>query len=430
MHKKTSESGIVLIITLWVIVVLSSVSLAYIRQAQLEAKMVAFQRDVTIVDSIAKAGLRQALILLREDKIKDGGEDISERITPFLENDNFMYDGGSESWANNDELYVDVPFYEVNDKAGYYYVEVEDESAKFPINNPNTTLEMISHLLELSGVKEKEAMSLAAAIVDWRDEDDNPATMDRGGGFGGDVGFGGGGDEYSVYNSNRNRGGRGKNVIPEIAMKNGPLQSVDELLLIPGMTPDIVYGTVDPQENQPGRYRRKRLAKGEYLGLVNLMTVYENKINLNTVKLEVMESLLYPIIGTDAEKISQDWVEYRDGRDRETYTDDDNVLKTLDNSDMDDVHWSEVDGFTPDIMKALQPFSGIDSLVFVVTCMAEYEGIQKGYRAVVERQFTPWNQMPIFGIDTMRVEDLEQVKMQVRLFEPIFDVETRIDRMM
>lgn len=421
MMKHQQEAGIVLIITLWVIVVLASVSTAFIRQVQLEAKMVGFQRDITIVDSVAKAGLRQALVLLREDKIKDSGEDMEERVTTFLDDDNFMYDGGSEAWAHNDELYIDVPFYEFNDKVAYYYVEVEDEAAKFPINNSQVTMEMTQHLLELSGVSERDSETLAAAIIDWRDADDIPSTLESGGD----------GDEYSTYNSGRQRRGgrRGESEIPEIALKNAPIQSIDELLLIPGMTPAIVFGTADHDENRSGRYRRKRMRKGEYLGLSNLITVYERKINLNTVKYEVLESLLYPILGTDAENIAQDWVEYRDGRDNQTYTDDDHVLKTMDNSDLDDVHWSEVDGFTEDVMKALDPLSGIVSNIFVITCMAEYEGLEKGYRAVVERTFTPWDQMPLFGIDTMNVEDLEQVKLQVRLFEPIYEVEDKINQM-
>lgn len=426
-QKQTKEAGVVLIITLWVIVVLASVATVFIRQAQLEAKMVAFQRDTTIADSIAKAGLRQALILLREDKIKDSGEQISERITRFMDNDNFMYDGGSEAWANNDELYVDVPFYEVGEKAGYYYVEVEDECSKFPINNMSVTVDMIAHLLELSGVSERDSSSLAGAIVDWRDADEITTSSSQSG-----IGAGGGegGDEFSTYNSNRKRSGRrGGGEMPEVMIKNAPFDSVEELLMVPGMTPDVVYGTVDPDDNKSGQYRKKRLGKGEYLGLTNLMTVYDTKINLNTVKPEVLESILYPIIGTDAEDLAQKWAEYRDGRDRETYTDDDQVLKTTDNSDMDDIDWHEVNGFTEQVWTSLQPFLQIQSDVFAVTSMSEYDGIQKGFRAIVERKFTTWDQMPQFGIDTMKVEDLEQVKLQIRLFEPVYDVDSKIEEM-
>jgi uncharacterized membrane protein YgcG len=437
-QRQRQEAGVVLIITLWVIVILASVSLAFVRQTMIEAKMVGFQRDNTIANAVAKAGLQQAIILLREDKIKDSGEDMSETLTRFDDDDIYQYDGGTEAWADNPELYLDVPFYEMGDNAAYYYVSVEDEASKFPLNNMSTTVDMIAHLLELSGVKERDSMSLAGAIVDWRDKDDVPADLSGGNSAGGGGNRGGGGsssgqgDEFSHYNSGRSgRGKRGQQEIPQISIKNAQFSSIDELLLLPGMTPAIVFGTIDPDEMQSGRTRRRRMGKGEYLGLKNLVTVYDTHVNMNTVKQEVLESLLYPTLGKDAEGVAEDWVEYRDGRDRETYTDDDNVLKTVDNHDMDDVHYTEVSSFTDEIWKSLVPrIAKIESRLFVITCFAEYKGIEKGYRVVVDRQFTPWDQMPIFGMDTMNVEDLEQVKMQIRLFEPIYDVSQRIERMM
>lgn len=424
---RKNESGVVLIVTLWVIVILATVSLSYVRQVNLEVKMVGFQRDAMIVDSVAKAGLRQALVLLREDRIKDSAEDIQETAMRFMEDDNFRYDGGSEAWADNPDLYVDVPFYEIGDKKAYYYVDVEDESAKFPINNERTTLDMIARLLVLSGVSERDSETLAAAIIDWRDQNDIPEES-------GNSRFGGrGGEENDVYNqgTRRSRGrGRDRNDVPEIIMKNAPLNSIDELLLIPGMTPEIVNGTVDPEEGRGrGRISRRRLGKGEYLGLRNLMTVYSNRFNLNTVKLEVLEAILYPALGEEAARVAENWVEYRDGRDGETYTEDDQVLKTLDNSDNDDMHWTDVDGFDPNVIKAMEPFMQIHSDIYVISCLADYEGLRKGYRVVVERYFTPWDQLPVFGIDTQRLEDLEQVHLQIRLFEPLYDASDRIDNM-
>ena len=127
--------------------------------------------------------------------------------------------------------------------------------------------------------------------------------------------------------------------------------------------------------------------------------------------------------------MAQDWVDYRDGSDGETYTEDDQVLKTVDNSDMDRVHYTQVNGFTDELMARMKDFFTIASEIYVVTCLAEYEGIEKGYRVVVQRHFTPWNQLPVFGLDTNRLEDLEQVRLQVRLFEPLYDARRRIDRM-
>ncbi|MBI1388792.1 MAG: hypothetical protein GC154_10135 [bacterium] len=419
---RAAQQGVALVITLWVIVVLSTVSLAYLRQINLELKMVGFQRDAAVVDSIAKAGLQEALIQLREDRLKDSGEEIKPTVVRFSEQDTYDYDGGNENWAHSD-LYDDVPFYENGDKTGYYYVTVHDEASKFPINNPKISLDMIAHMLELTGVDEKKAKQLAGAVMDWKDADSIPTDTGEGG-FSRD-----GADETSYYNTGRRSR---KEDVPMVVMKNAPIDGIDEFLLIPGFTPDIVYGTVDPAEYEGGgRFRHKRLRRGEYLGLQNYMTTYSDVVNLNTVKQEVLEALLYQPLGEDAENVASEWVEYRNGRDKQLYTDDDQVLKTIDNSDLDDVHYTEVQGMTEELVTQFGAgLFSIKSRNFEVICLADYEGIEKGYRAIVERDFIPWNQLPVLGLDTDRIEDLEQVILQVRIFEPINDAEDRINRLM
>ena len=132
------KKGIILIMTLWVIVVLASVSLSYVRIVNLEMQMVKFQRDNTIADTVAVAGMREALILLREDKYKDSGDDIKSTLINLRDQDTYEYDGGNEEWADS-KFYVDIPFYKKNtdeNQVAYYYVDVDDESAKLPINNP------------------------------------------------------------------------------------------------------------------------------------------------------------------------------------------------------------------------------------------------------------------------------------------------------
>ncbi len=419
----TNEAGIVLVITLWVIVVLSTSALALLRQVQLESKMVGFQRDTAIVDQIAKAGVRQALVLLREDLIKDHGEDFQEtNLYSFKDNDHYQYDGGNEPWAENPELYFDVPFYENGEKIGSFFVTVRDESAKFPINNGNTNIEQIAHLLELTGVEEDNARQLAGAIIDWRDSD--MVVSDVGGsGFGqGDAS-----NENAFYSGERNlREGE----IPPVIFKNAPFDSVEELLLIPGFTPEIVYGTVEPEEEsrRGGRFRRRRMGRGEFLGLQNYMTVYSSKANLNTIKQEVLEALLYSGMADQAETLAEEWVEYRNGRDGTPYTEDDNVLKTWDNSDLDDMHYTEAKGFTQQVVESLQNFTDIKSNNFVITSLAEYQGIEKGFRVVLNRWYTPWENLPQFGFETNDVKDLQQTHLQIRIFEPLFDANQQIDR--
>lgn len=424
---RTNEKGIILIIVLWAIVVLSTISISYVRIVNLEMQMVKFQRDNTIADTVAIAGLREAMILLREDKYKDMGDDIKSTIINLRDQDNFAYDGGSEEWADS-KLYVDIPFFKKNteeNQIAYYYVDVEDESAKFPINSaqidPQRYTKIMGHLLELTGVDDKEAETLAGAIQDWIDKDDTPTVT-------GKVGMGrDGSSEYAFFNPKF----RPKDMrIPEVVVKNKPLDSIDELLLIPGMTPAIVYGTVQPEEKKSrGRFRSRRLRKGEYLGLKDYISVYANRINLNTVKEEVLESILFPSQGKEAESIAKDYAEFRDGRDRETYTRDDQVSKTMDGTDMEGVNFTDSSGFTKAVLTSIQDLVSIQSDTYCISSLSEYQGIEKGFQAIVARVYKRYEDLPVFGIDTINPEDLQQVYVYIRKIEPIYDAKNQIRKL-
>jgi DNA uptake protein ComE-like DNA-binding protein len=85
---------------------------------------------------------------------------------------------------------------------------VQDEGAKLNLNTATAT-----QLLMLPGM----TPDVADAIVDWRDTDDTPSPY---------------GAESDYYGS----------VQPPYRAKNGPFETVEELLLVKGVTPDLLYG--------------------------------------------------------------------------------------------------------------------------------------------------------------------------------------------
>ena len=100
---------------------------------------------------------------------------------------------------------------------------IEDEGSKININ-----LAPASVLLMLPGM----TPDIADAIVDWRDDNDTPSPY---------------GAESEYYQSLGYRA------------KNGPFETVEELLLVKGMTPQILYGMdanhnglLDPEESAAG----------------------------------------------------------------------------------------------------------------------------------------------------------------------------------
>ena len=102
---------------------------------------------------------------------------------------------------------------------------------------------------------------IADSILDWLDADDE--TRDYG-------------TESSYYSSEQ----------PPYAAKNGPMDSLDELLLIRGVTPQLLFGL---DVNRNGILDDDEAAAGDVsavdaemqLGWANYMTLYSNESNLN-----------------------------------------------------------------------------------------------------------------------------------------------------
>ena len=108
---------------------------------------------------------------------------------------------------------------------------------------------------------EDEALNIIEAIIDWLDEDDEP------------LGFGGA--ESSYY----------QGLDTPYEPRNGPMEFVEELLLVKGITDELYFGT----EEVPG--------------LASLVTPYgrDGKVNINTAHAFILGAL--------SEQIDQDMVD-------------------------------------------------------------------------------------------------------------------------
>ncbi|MFH0784260.1 MAG: type II secretion system minor pseudopilin GspK [Pseudomonadota bacterium] len=112
---------------------------------------------------------------------------------------------------------------------------------------------ILSRLL-LTGVfaikNESQVQELVDSMVDWLDEDDRESDH---------------GAENSYYRS----------LDPPYGCKNGPVEYIEELLLVKGMTPELLFGTATTK------------------GLAEYLTVYgdNGKININTAPRLLLRSL-------------------------------------------------------------------------------------------------------------------------------------------
>ncbi len=257
-----SRRGSLLVVTLWVLLILSifaaAVGLAVRQRLQVVGRLETRQK----LRDISEAGVKRAL------------EVLGRKLKPVV------FDALRESWSANERELANVPlangFFSVvyDSPEGLRYGMV-DEERKINLNLVSSR-HVLARLFEHgAGLADLEARALAASLLDWRDGDDHIRA---------------GGAEDAYYES----------LHPPYRPKNADLDSLEELLLVKGVTPEI-YARILPTCT---------LAGG-------------GVVNLNTAPQAVLLALGMP------ERLARAVVDFRAGRDRLEGTRDDNVFTAL-----------------------------------------------------------------------------------------------------
>ena len=211
-------------------------------------------RDGIRLRFIARSGVNCALAVLSEDSSSSDTDSLQE------------------AWANSKELSLNsVTMFE----NGYFQVRISDLSGKIQINrlitedgkyNEAQKMFLMRFLSsEQFQLNSEEAGHLIDAIKDWIDPDDNATRF---------------GEENGYYQSLEN----------PYSCKNGPIESLGQVLLIKGVTNELFHGS----EHMPG--------------ISNYLTVYgDGRVNINTADPLVLGSLSDDI---DMEMVN-DMIEYR-----------------------------------------------------------------------------------------------------------------------
>jgi len=212
-----------LIVVLWVLVILSMMVLSYAGAVRVHTR------------ASTNIGRRAEAYLAAVSGV--------ERVIVEFDNDENAYDGLDELWA-----YMDSHDDELLMPPLAYQVSVIDECSKLDINTATAEA-----MLALPGMTEE----LVDAIIDWRDEDSEPRPM---------------GAEEESYQA----------LSPPYHCANRPFETVEELLLVQGMMPELLYGLQDQQE--PLSPAERALVEGpktnqaqdeqDVLPLIDLLTIY------------------------------------------------------------------------------------------------------------------------------------------------------------
>jgi type II secretory pathway component PulK len=390
------EEGIALIITLWVTLIVSVIALVFAYEARTDMYMMGYSTQSVQARYLARAGMSRAMILLREDILKD--QDVLDReyLVELDDKDvGYRYDAFNEEWYSGvDENYDDVEVesgISRDSVIGRYSVRVIDESSKVNINYRGTSQDLMQQLLIAVGVEdEEEAQAIAAAIIDWRDQDDQPSD-------GGDAWeFGDETTEDTYYNPDQDPRDI-EEFGAEYICKNGPFGTPEELLLVKGVTRVLFFGEdtngngeLDRNEDDGDESFPPDNGDGELqLGLRHYVTVDSaGPVNINTAPEPVLRALLALAVDEKkTERLAERIVDYRLGPDGRAGTRDDQPLRTLDGSDEIGNTLSDISTFDPEIMAVLRSLVSIESDTFTIVSTGKVQKARWVLRATVFRAF-------------------------------------------
>jgi len=231
-----SEDGIALLLVLWVLTILTVIVFSFSYMARTE----------TLSALAFKQGLQQKFIA--EAGIERG---IMEIFYRRMNLNNPAPQEGMEVWK------TDGTPYKVKMSNGRCTVSITDESGKVDINQiKDVNSDILRNLLVSLGVKKEDSDVIVDSILDWKDPDDLVHAN---------------GAESEYYES-----------LPHpYKAKNADFDTLEELLLVKGMTPEILYGS------------------GGKKGLIDFLTINSNtnRINVLAAPKEVLEAI--PGIGSE-----------------------------------------------------------------------------------------------------------------------------------
>lgn len=290
-HK--NNSGIILIVVLWVLVILTSMAISLGRNTQIE---LALSKNIIArakAKYMAVAGIVYAMNHIRLDSKDEKSQAVDTLYYCGVSSD-LGYSG--EELFRQKELaggHFDIRYQPSKEEQGIgsseYYYGLQDEERKININGLDAqNVNILISLMTLLGVEADTAAEIAYSVIDWKDSDSTEALEQKGA-------------EDSYYS------GLGH----PYHCKNLPFESLDELLLVKGMTEEILqrigpYLTVFPKE-------------GGWL-----------KINIDTAPEAVLRALARSVAGaatntqeSDADSLVAKILDFRRGGDGEEFTEDD-----------------------------------------------------------------------------------------------------------
>jgi len=262
-----NKRGMALLLTITITTILVAATLELNREVRATVMATATTRDRFTLSHIAESGIQVGMIILAKDRKSSATDSIQE------------------DWADPDkisEVLQDIVF-----EKGSLALKISDELGKIQVNalvdkfpgghNFNEAQLNIWDNIVRPIVSKDEKSDLNAttniinSIKDWMDSEDDDAIT------------GMNGAESDYYES----------LDPPYSCRNGPIPSAKELLMIKGVTPEMLYGSGETGgiSDYITVYGMTQLPQPKNTRKNNAFT-YEGKININTAEVPVLIAIL------------------------------------------------------------------------------------------------------------------------------------------
>ncbi len=246
--RRSGTSGSALIVVLWVLLMLSMLVASFAYDMKIEGTITSYARNRLKAQEIAQAGISWTEAMLA-------------RETP----NHFNTDGGL-ALEDGEDPDMALAAYNISRGIGVSNIKKDLGDGSFTISvmpeesrrNVNTLTDQDwEEILDQAGVPKDKWDEIIDCFKDWIDPDDNHHLN--------------GAEKDDEYYTSRG-----------YEPKNGPIDTVDELLLIKGFTPALLYGGESPYNQKDPPLR----------GIAGLLTTWgDGRVNVNSASRDVLMTL-------------------------------------------------------------------------------------------------------------------------------------------
>ncbi len=247
MNKKLNNKGIALLMVIWILALLSVIVGEFCFTMKTQVQIVRNVKETTQAHYIAAAGVNAAIEQLIQQVLTPASAQAADERDEADEAE--VEEVQEVQWRVNTEI-PPISF-----GTGEYRVWIDNEGGKVNINLADKTI--LRAMLDGFAIEDSEKDIIVDSILDWRDKNDLHLIN---------------GAEDDYYLS-----------LPEpYECKDGYFDSVEELLLVRGVTPEIYYGglekmvTVVPREK--ASFNKKDASKKDKKKQLDY-----NKLDMNAI---------------------------------------------------------------------------------------------------------------------------------------------------